>query len=77
MDTNGGGWMGMDMNGVTTVTTHDLRHPKMHAKPIQAHTSRHEQVQSPQQNPSEQASTLATCPIFTKSIFHLVLTVFG
>ena len=54
-----------DPSLVMTVTTRDSCCPKTHAKPIQAHVSGHEQVQSPQQNPSERASntsTHATCP---------------
>ena len=64
---------------VTTMTTLDSCRPKMHTKPIQAHVSGCEQVQSPQQDPSKQASnasTLTTCLIFAKSIFRLVLIVF-
>ena len=59
-----------------TVTTRDSHRPKTHAKPTQEHASRCKRVQSPHQNPSEQASnasTLATCSIFVKSTLALYL----
>ena len=61
---------------VTTMTTRDLHRPKTHTKPTQTHASGREQVQPPQQNPSERASnasTLVTCPIFVKSTLTLYL----
>ena len=56
---------------VTTVTTHDSRRPKTHAKPTQTHASGHERVQRPSTEPQRARSLLV--PIFVKSTFALLL----
>ena len=63
-----------------TMTTCDSHHPKTHTKPTQAHVNRCEWVQPSQQSPSvwaSNASALATCFLFTKSVLSLYLLYLG
>ena len=67
---------GIPEGTITTVTTRNSHCLKTHTKPTQVHANGRKQVQSSQQNPSEQvsnASTLTTCPLFAKSVFSLYL----